>query len=46
VIFVTLHASRKGLKKKNHWSKAIDQWGENYKTLFIKVFHIVVYLPY
>jgi len=46
VAFVTLDAPRKEATKSFQCSKAIDQCEESYKTLFSKVFHILVYLPY
>jgi hypothetical protein len=44
--FYDIRCTKKGATKSFQFSKVIDQCGESYKTLFTKVFHILVYLPY
>jgi hypothetical protein len=39
-----IRCAKKGVKKYFQCSKAMDQCGENYKTLFTKDFHILVFI--
>jgi hypothetical protein len=42
--FCDIKCAKKRATKYFHCLKAMDQCGESYKTLFIKVFHILIYL--